>query len=71
MTPEYNYPHTQIECPECKQQDAVYDSFHDETYCTQCGTVLITNTLPRITITEAQEEKKVKFIRNLWKKNKR
>ena len=71
MSKEYTYKHTRIPCTECKTNEyTVYDHVHDETYCMLCGTVLIDNTPHSITQEINNLEKKVKFIRDLWKKKK-
>ena len=32
-------------CPECHGDNFITDSFHDETYCSECGLVVKDNTL--------------------------
>ena len=71
MSNEYNHPHTTITCPECKQNDTLYDSRHDETYCTVCGTVIIDNTIISIPRILDWEREKELYIRDLWKKKKK
>lgn len=68
---EYNHKHIQTTCPECKSDEILVDSFHQETYCTHCGLILKDNTIFKITLAIEKEEKKLKFIRDLWRKKHR
>ena len=65
----YNYKHPGVTCPKCRTPEhVVYDHFHGETFCTQCGLVIKDNRLPRITLILQKEKQKEKWIRNLHKK---
>lgn len=71
ITPEYNHKHINTSCPECKTDEILYDAFREETYCTHCGLVLKDNTIFKITQAIHDEEYKVKFIRDLWRKKRK
>ena len=69
MSNDYNHRHNRQYCPYCKTNKyTVEDHFHGETYCQKCGTVIIDNTLPRVTLILREERRKEMFIRNLWKR---
>ena len=69
MSKEKNYPHTRVTCPECKTPNrVVYDSFHDETYCLDCGRVILDNTLVSIPREIQRAQREEKLIRSLWHK---
>ena len=69
MSKETNYPHTGILCDTCNNSEhTVYDPQTGETYCLQCGTVIIDNNIFRITqYLECKREHDI-YIRDLWKK---
>lgn len=71
ITPEYNHKHINTSCPECKHTEILYDAFREETYCTHCGLVLKDNTIFHVTQAIHDEEYKVKFIRDLWRKKRK
>ena len=64
-----NFKHIDTVCPECKCPEILQDPEHEITYCTHCGLVLQENTIFKITQVEQKIDYNVKFIRDLWKKN--
>lgn len=57
---DYNLKHTKGTCPFCNTSESVvYDEFHGETFCEQCGYVLQNST--RKSIVELSEEAKNKI----------
>ncbi len=72
LNKEHNHQHTTEYCHNCKTSEyTLYDNHLDETYCSKCGTVLIDNTLPSITQEITNTISNVKFIRDLWRKQRR
>ena len=65
---EYNFKHTTIVCPECKNTNILIDDYHQETYCTQCGLIINDNTIFQITSILEQEEEKNRQVNRLWRK---
>ena len=39
---ETNFKHTGGNCPFCKSEQILFDEFHGETYCTECGLIIHT-----------------------------
>ena len=68
MSKEYNFKHVRTHCPICKHSEILQDSFHQETYCTRCGTVLKDTTIFQVTQAIQEDNRKVKFIRDLWRR---
>ena len=72
MQDETTFPHVQTTCPECKHTEILYDSFHQETYCTRCGLVLHDTTLFQITrAIEEDKYRNFKFMLDLWRTRKK
>ena len=71
MSKEYNYKHIETTCPECHNNDILVDSFHQETYCTQCGLVLQDTSITSYVQIIEYETFKEHHIRSLWKKDKK
>lgn len=64
--------HTRTPCPQCKTNThTVYDNWHGETFCTQCGYIIHDNRIITQVDLIQQQEYRIKFIRSLWKKKKK
>lgn len=72
MTREATFKHNEIYCENCHtNQYTVYDSHHGETYCTECGTVIIDTTHSSIVQYMENEHRKEMVIWNLHHKKRK
>ena len=56
-------------CPECKSNNILKDTVHDETFCNNCGLIIQDNTLTLITNVIREETQKEQRLRKLlWHK---
>ena len=63
-----NYITIKTTCPECKSEHILHDTFHNETFCNNCGLILQDNSLSLITDLMQAEKEKEKTIRKLHHK---
>ena len=60
-----NYIIIKTHCPECKTEQVLYDTFHNETFCNKCGLILKDNSLSLITDLMQEDRDKERAIRRL------